>query len=79
MEKTMKYEKAIAELEQIVGQMESGELDLDTLTTKLKRAQELIKLCKDRLTKTDEEIQQILNGDKNKIVLIGESQSGARL
>lgn len=65
MEKTMKYEKAIAELEQIVGQMESGELDLDTLTTKLKRAQELIKLCKDRLTKTDEEIQQILNGDKN--------------
>ena len=65
MEKTMKYEKAIAELEQIVGQMESGELDLDTLTTKLKRAQELIKMCKDRLTKTDEEIQQILNGDKN--------------
>lgn len=64
MEKTMKYEKAIAELEQIVGQMESGELDLDTLTTKLKRAQELIKMCKDRLTKTDEEIQQILNADK---------------
>lgn len=60
----MKYETAIAELEQIVGQMESGELDLDTLTTKLKRAQELIKMCKDRLTKTDEEIQQILNADK---------------
>lgn len=61
----MKYEQAVAELEQIVTQMESGQLDLDTLTTKLKRAQELIKLCKDRLTKTDEEIQQILNDDKN--------------
>lgn len=59
----MKYENAVAELEQIVGQMESGQLDLDTLTTKLKRAQELIKLCKDRLTKTDEEIQQILKSD----------------
>lgn len=62
MEKTMKYEQAVAELEKIVAQMESGELDLDMLTIKLKRAQALIQLCKDRLTKTDEEIQKILNG-----------------
>lgn len=60
MESPIKYETAVAELEQIVAQMESGKLDLDTLTTKLKRAQELIKLCKDRLTKTDEDIQKIL-------------------
>lgn len=60
----MKYEKAVAELEQIVAKMESGELDLDALTTQLKRAQQLIKLCNDRLTKTDEEIQKILGGDK---------------
>lgn len=59
MEK-IKYEQAVAELEQIVAQMEAGELDLDTLTVKLKRAQELIKLCNDRLTKTDKEIQKIL-------------------
>lgn len=57
---TIKYENAITELEQIVQQMESGQLDLDTLTTKLKRAQQLIKLCKDRLIKTDEDIQKIL-------------------
>lgn len=61
MEKTIKYEQAVAELEKIVAQMESGELDLDALTSKLKRAQELIKMCKDRLTKTDEEIQKILS------------------
>lgn len=59
----MKYEKAVAELEQIVAQMESGEMDLDALTSKLKRAQELIKLCKDRLTKTDAEIKKILGED----------------
>ena len=59
----MKYEQAVAELEQIVAQMESGELNLDELSTKLKRAQELIKMCKDRLTKTDEEIQRILADD----------------
>lgn len=61
MEEKIKYEKAVTELEQIVGQMESGQLDLDALTTKLKRAQELIALCKDRLTKTDAEIQRILD------------------
>lgn len=59
----MKYEQAVAELEQIVAQMESGELNLDELSTKLKRAQELIKMCKDRLTKTDEEIRRILADD----------------
>lgn len=60
MEKKLNYEAAIAELEQIVRKMESGEQDLDTLTTQLKRAQQLIKMCKDRLTKTDAEIQKIL-------------------
>ena len=63
METKMKYEKAVAELEQIVAQMESGEMDLDALTSKLKRAQELIKLCKDRLTKTEAEIKKILGED----------------
>ena len=43
--------------------MESGELNLDAITEKLKRAQKLIKLCKDRLTKTDEEIKKILSSD----------------
>lgn len=58
------YEEAMAELEQIVGQMEDGELNLDKLTTKLKRAQQLIKTCNDRLTKTDAEIQKILQAKK---------------
>ena len=52
MEK-INYEQAIEELETIVSKMESGELNLDAITEKLKRAQKLIKLCKDRLTKTD--------------------------
>lgn len=56
----MKYEEAVAELEQIVRRMESGEPDIDTLTDQLKRAQELIKMCKEKLTKTDKEIDKIL-------------------
>ena len=48
------------ELEQIVTRMENGEPDIDTLAAQLKTAQELIKYCKDKLTKTDEEIKKIL-------------------
>ncbi len=63
MEKEMKYEEAVAELERVVTQMESGQMDLDAVTEKLKKAQKLIKYCKERLTETDGEIQKILGGE----------------
>ena len=53
----MKYEEAIKELEAIVSQIEKNELDIDQLTERLKDAKELVKLCKDKLYKTDEEIK----------------------
>ena len=56
----MKYEEAITQLETIVRKMEQGEYDIDELAEQLKTAQKLIKLCKDKLTKTDEEILKIL-------------------
>lgn len=57
---TLKYEEAINKLETIVTMMEDGKLDLDQLEDKLKEAQQLIKLCRDKLTKTDEEISKLL-------------------
>ena len=60
----MSYEEAIIKLETIVRKMENDELDIDSLTDQLKEAQRLIKLCKDRLTKTDEEIRQILENEQ---------------
>ena len=60
MKETINYEQAFAELQTIVRRMENDELDIDQMTTQLKRAQQLIKLCKDKLTKTDEEIKKIL-------------------
>ena len=59
--KDLKYEEAMATLEQIVARMENKELDLDTMSEELKKAQQLIKLCKDKLTKTDQEIRKLLN------------------
>ena len=51
----------MATLEQVVARMENNELDLDTMSEELKKAQQLIKLCKDKLTKTDQEIRKLLN------------------
>lgn len=63
MSKDIKYEAAYAELQAIVRKMENDELDIDQMAEQLKRAQELIRLCKDKLTKTDEEIKKILAQD----------------
>jgi exodeoxyribonuclease VII small subunit len=57
----MKYEKAVCKLEEIVDKMERDELDIDQLSEQLKRAKVLVKLCKDKLTKTDEEIKKLLS------------------
>lgn len=57
----IKYEQAFAELQAIVSRMENDELNIDELTEKLRRAQQLIRICKDKLTRTDEEIKRILS------------------
>ena len=64
MAKEIKYEEALSQLEDIVSKMENEELDIDELTTELTQAQKLVKLCKDKLTKTDKEIKTILKENK---------------
>lgn len=48
------------ELENIVKDIQSGEMDVDVLTEKVKRASELIAYCKEKLTKTESELQKII-------------------
>ena len=57
----IKYEQAVRELEEIVERMENDELDIDQLSEQLKRAKQLVKLCRDKLIKADEEIKKLLN------------------
>ena len=59
MNENPKYEDALAQLETIVRKMEQNEYDIDELAAQLKAAQQLIKFCKDKLTKTEEELQKI--------------------
>lgn len=59
----LKYEEAVRELETIVAKLEDNELGIDQLSAELKKAQQLIKLCKQKLTKTDDEIKKLLDKD----------------
>lgn len=54
------YKGAVAELEEIVRKMESDACDIDKLSDYTTRALELLKFCKERLFKTNEEVEKCL-------------------
>lgn len=58
--KKASYSEAMAEIEDILEKIESEELDVDELAEKVKRVSTLLKFCKDKLTKTNEQVEQIL-------------------
>jgi len=60
MANEIKYTDAFDELQQIVRDMEDGEISVDELSVKVKRAAELIKICKNKLTSTEEDVNLIL-------------------
>lgn len=59
MSKKIKYEEAFTQLQNIVRKMENDEYSIDEIAMQLKEAQRLIKFCKDKLTKTEQEIRQL--------------------
>lgn len=55
------YAEAIKQIEEILKKIESEELDVDELSDKVKKAADLLKLCKMKLHETEEEIKNILD------------------
>jgi exodeoxyribonuclease VII small subunit len=58
--KKMTYNEAIAEVEEILDNIENEELDVDELAEKVKRVAFLLKLCKEKLQNTNDQVEQIL-------------------
>lgn len=54
------YTEAFDELRTIVSEIESGEISVDILSEKVKRAAVLIRICKNKLSATEEEVGKIL-------------------
>lgn len=61
MSDTPTYSEAFEELQQIVSEIESGEISVDQLSEKVKRATLLIRICKQKLTTTEEDVNRLLN------------------
>ncbi len=58
--KKFSYNDAIEEIEEILSEVENNETDIDQLSEKVKRASYLINACKNKLLKTEEQIDKIL-------------------
>ncbi|MBN1145267.1 MAG: exodeoxyribonuclease VII small subunit [Bacteroidales bacterium] len=58
--KQISYSEAIAAIDEILHQIETGELDVDELAEKVKQASELLKICKSKLFSTEKEVEKVL-------------------
>ena len=55
----MTYTEAMNRLEEISAKIQGGRVDIDELSGLLKEAQELVKFCREKLYKVDEEIKSL--------------------
>jgi len=60
MSKEPNYTEAFQELQEIVLEIEQGEISVDELSEKVKRAAVLIKICRTKLSSTEEDVAKIL-------------------
>ena len=60
MSEQINYTEAFEELKEIVSEIEQGEISVDELSEKVKRAAHLIKICKSKLSTTEEDVNKIL-------------------
>ncbi len=58
--KKQSYKEAISEIENILAQIENEELDVDELASQVEKVSKLIKICKDKLRNTEEDVEKIL-------------------
>lgn len=59
--KEQTYGEAMQELQDIMERIENEDLDVDILLEEVKKAANLIKFCKEKLYRTNDEIQKILD------------------
>jgi len=59
--KEVKFEDKIKELETIINELESGEIDLESSIEKYTKAMALVKECDEQLKTIEEKVNQIVN------------------
>lgn len=67
MKKRLTYAQALEELEKLSAEIESGHADPDDLLLKIKRSQELVSYCRERLRETEEELARLKKDNGSEI------------
>ncbi len=70
------YAASIEELERIVREIEDADISVDELAEKVKRASVLIRYCRSKLHKTEEEVEEVLKQIREEKEKGGEEEGG---
>jgi len=62
MEKELTYNEAYSKLEELVDQLEVGDIELDQLSSKIKLANELIAICEAKLRRISDNVEEATKG-----------------
>jgi exodeoxyribonuclease VII small subunit len=63
-DKEYSYSESMDEIEAILAKIESGETDIDGLAAEVERAAKLLQECKDKLFRTEQEVEKIMKRDE---------------
>ena len=61
MKKEQTYESAYAELKEIIRELEDETISMDALLKKMKRAKELLRFCREKLVRIEDEVEKELD------------------
>ncbi len=73
--KKVSFGEAVEEVEAILARLEAEEIDIDDLSREVKRAVELLKICREKLAKTDSEVRELVADLDTQAAVAAENQT----
>lgn len=73
--KELKFEEAMQQLEQIVAQLEQGDVPLEEALNQFQRGVQLSKLCKDKLENAEKTLTKIVDEKGEEVLFANELES----
>ena len=73
--KKVSFGEAVEEVEAILARLEAEEIDIDDLSREVKRAVELLKICREKLEKTDSEVRELVSDLETQAAAVAEDHT----
>ncbi len=63
--KKLTYNQALEEINQIISEIENGNIDIDNISEKLTKAKTLFEFCQSKLKETQSKVENLLDDNNN--------------